>query len=424
MEQQTENNIIEWIGEIPDNWKISKIGELYSYKNIKVNDEDYPPLSVTKMGILPQLENAAKSDAHDDRKLVNTGDFVINSRSDRRGSCGISSLDGSVSLINIVLSPKSILNSDYYNWLFHTPQFADEFYKWGHGIVDDLWTTNWQNMKNIIIPIPSLEEQKSIANFLNKKCAFIDSLINAENTIRDKLIEYKLSLITEIVTKGLNNNVKFKDTDIEWIGKIPNHWNLIRLKYVVTKKAQYGANCEPEQDYNKFDYRYVRITDIDDNASLKDEIVYLSAEDAEGFVLNEGDILFARSGATVGKSYLYNKNDGKCCFAGYLIRYVPNKKKLNPKYLLYFTFSNLYIEWIKIVATQSTIQNVSANKYDNLILPLPSINEQKEIIDYLDKKCAPINLLIIEKEKVISKLEEYKNSLIFEYVTGKREVQK
>ena len=213
-----------------------------------------------------------------------------------------------------------------------------------------------------------------------------------------------------------------KNSGVEWIGEIPNHWDIIRLKYAVTKKAQYGANCEPESDINKFDYRYVRITDISDNASLKDELVYLSAEDAEDFILNEGDILFARSGATVGKSYLYDKNDGRCCFAGYLIRYVPNKEKLNPKFLLYFTFSKSYTEWIKNVATQSTIQNVSANKYDNLILPLPTINEQQEIIEYLDEKCLPINLIIIEKEQLINKLEEYKKSLIFEYVTGKKEV--
>ena len=254
MEEYTKDNYIEWIGELPYNWGISKIGELYSIKNIKVSDEDYPPLSVTKMGILPQLETAAKSDAHDDRKLVNKGDFVINSRSDRRGSCGISSLDGSVSLINIVLSPKVVLDPEYYNWLFHTDLFADEFYRWGHGIVDDLWTTNWQNMKNIKIPIPPLEEQKFISNFLNEKCEFVDSLINDEIAIRDKLAEYKSSLITEVVTKGLNNNVNLKDSNIDWIGKIPAHWDIDYLKHrVILNKSTLTEDTDDDYEFKYID---------------------------------------------------------------------------------------------------------------------------------------------------------------------------
>lgn len=122
----------------------------------KVSDRDYQPLSVTKFGIVPQLDTAAKTNAHDDRKLVRAGDFVINSRSDRRGSCGISDYDGSVSFINTVLYPIGKMNPKYYNWLFHTIGFAEEFYRWGHGIVDDLWTTGWQDMKNIIIVEPPL----------------------------------------------------------------------------------------------------------------------------------------------------------------------------------------------------------------------------------------------------------------------------
>ena len=125
------------------------------------------PLSVTMNGIVPQLETAAKTNAHDDRKLVRKGDFAINSRSDRRGSCGISEYDGSVSLINTLLAPLGEMNPNYYNWLLHTTQFADEFYKWGHGIVDDLWTTGWQDMKKIMIPVPPLQEQKKIATFLD-----------------------------------------------------------------------------------------------------------------------------------------------------------------------------------------------------------------------------------------------------------------
>ncbi len=190
----------EWFLCIPTKWIKTRIGAVYKLRNTKVSDKDYMPLSVTMKGVVPQLENAAKTDAHDDRKLVKKGDFAINSRSDRRGSCGIAPCDGSISLINIVLEPKQNMNSRYYNWLFHTTEFADEFYKWGHGIVDDLWTTTWQEMKNIIIPMPPISEQEEIANFLDKKCAEIDSIIEDKKKQLEILEDYKKSLIYEFVT--------------------------------------------------------------------------------------------------------------------------------------------------------------------------------------------------------------------------------
>lgn len=191
---------VEWIGEIPCSWEIIKIAGLYSLRNTKVSDFDYPPLSVTMQGILPQIDTAAKTNDHGNRKLVKRGDFAINSRSDRRGSCGISEFDGSVSLINTVLKPSRKMENRYYNWLFHTPLFADEFYKWGHGIVDDLWTTTWQDMKKITVPYPSTDEQSQIADYLDKKCADIDSVIADKKSQLDTLEEYKKSLIYEYVT--------------------------------------------------------------------------------------------------------------------------------------------------------------------------------------------------------------------------------
>lgn len=191
---------LEWLGEIPDKWRLSRIGSVYELRNLKVSDKDYIPLSVTKKGVVPQLETAAKTNAHDDRKLVKKGDFVINSRSDRRGSCGISSYEGSVSLINTILAPLGEMNPRYYDWLFHTVQFGDEFYKWGHGIVDDLWTTNWQDMKKITIPMPDLDEQEKIASFLDEKCAKIDIIIEIKKEQLIVLDEYKKAIIYEYVT--------------------------------------------------------------------------------------------------------------------------------------------------------------------------------------------------------------------------------
>lgn len=191
---------IPWVGKTPEYWKVGRIGGLYELRNQKVSDKDFMPLSVTMKGVLPQLETAAKTNDGDNRKLVRVGDFAINSRSDRRGSCGISDYDGSVSLINTILKPRNRMNAKYYNWLFHTPMFADEFYKWGHGIVDDLWTTNWSEMKRISIPLPPLDEQQEIADYLDNKCAEIEQTIADKKSQIETLDGYKKSLIYEYVT--------------------------------------------------------------------------------------------------------------------------------------------------------------------------------------------------------------------------------
>lgn len=191
---------VEWIGDIPIGWKVDKIANVYKQRNDKVSDKEYTPLSVTKKGIVLQLENVAKTDNGDNRKLVKSGDFVINSRSDRRGSCGISPYDGSVSLINTVLEPIGTMNNEYYNYVFKTERFADEFYKWGHGIVDDLWSTKWDDMKSIYIPVPSIEEQQEIAGYLKEQIFRIDNMISKKELLIIELENYKKSLIYEYVT--------------------------------------------------------------------------------------------------------------------------------------------------------------------------------------------------------------------------------
>ena len=223
-----------WLREVPDNWRITTIGSLYTLRNEKVSDKDYPPLSVTMKGIVPQLESAAKTDDGDNRKLVRVGDFVINSRSDRRGSCGISAYDGSVSLINTILTPREAMHPGYYNWLFHTSAFADEFYKWGHGIVDDLWTTRWQEMKHIVVPVPSMEEQQAIAAYLDEQCALIDEAIAEAKASIEEYKVWKASIITEAVTKGIDKNIDVRESGVEWIGKIPSHWQVCRIKDCAT----------------------------------------------------------------------------------------------------------------------------------------------------------------------------------------------
>lgn len=412
---------IAWIGNIPEHWEVKKLGHLYIPRNEKVSDKDYPALSVTMQGVLLQLENVAKTNDGDNRKLVKIGDFAINSRSDRRGSCGISKYDGSVSLINIVLTPINDMNPVYYEWLFHSSLFSDEYYRWGHGIVNDLWTTRWQEMKNIQIAAPPLHEQQLIATYLDQKCSEIDELITLQEEMITKLQSYKQSVITEAVTKGLDKNVPLKDSGIEWIGEIPEHWICTVFKKFLSEPMQYGAN-EPAEECNYNDPRYIRITDIKDDGTLRDDTFKsLPLEKAKEYMLTKGDLLFARSGATVGKTFLY-KEDYAACFAGYLIKARCNKNELLPNFVFYYTLSNVYQNWKNSIFIQSTIQNIGADKYSVMPIIIPPLSEQQSIANYLDQKCSEIDELISIKQQKIEKLKDYKKSLIFECVTGKRKV--
>lgn len=187
----------KWYENVPSNWKLMKIGSVFQPRNNKVNDTDYPPLSVSKGGIVPQMDGVAKSGANDNRKQVLKDDFVINSRSDRKQSCGVATQDGSVSLINIVLSyDKSIVCPEYVNYLLKNYGFAEEFYRWGHGIVADLWTTRWSEMKNIVVPIPPMNEQKTICEKITK----VEELIEQKKKVIADLELYKQSLTYELVT--------------------------------------------------------------------------------------------------------------------------------------------------------------------------------------------------------------------------------
>lgn len=302
--RETKNSDFEWIGEIPAEWGLSKIGQVYRLRNTKVSDTDYPPLSVTNKGIVPQLDTAAKTNAHDDRKLVRRGDFAINSRSDRRGSCGISNYDGSVSLINTILAPLGEMNPGYYDWLFHTVQFGDEFYKFGHGIVDDLWTAGWQDMKKITIPTPPIDEQRRIADFLDAKCAEIDVLTDDIQTQIDILEQYKRSVITETVTKGLNPDAEMKDSGIDGARITPSHWKTTRLCYECYIRARLGWRGLKADEYVEEGYAFISAFNIQNGKLVWTPLNYITKErfdESPEIKLHTGDVLIVKDGAGVGK---------------------------------------------------------------------------------------------------------------------------
>ena len=415
---------IEWIGEVPEHWSIDKIGAVYHVRNEKVSDQDFMPLSVTKNGIVPQLETAAKTDNGDNRKLVRKNDFVINSRSDRRGSCGISAYNGSCSLINTVLVPERDMSNGYYSHIFRSNHFSDEFYRWGSGIVDDLWSTKWADMKQIRIPSPSIEEQESISCFLDKKTSAIDELIADKSRMIELLREKRQAIISEAVTKGLDRTVPMKDSGIEWIGEVPEHWDIKKLRYI--GKCQNGIN--KSGDEFGFGFPFVSYGDVYNNEILPFEVnglINTSENEQKNYSVLENDVFFTRTSETIeeiGLSGICFKTIEKAAFAGFLIRFRPNGSYLKKEYSRFYFQCQLLRQYFVKEMCIVTRASLSQELLKNLLVVIPPINEQNDISLYLEKQTTNIDNLITDIESQIEKLKEYRQSLISAVVTGKVKV--
>lgn len=268
---------------------------------------------------------------------------------------------------------------------------------------------------------PSLEEQQKIAAFLDKETVQIDALIDEQTRLISLLREKRQAVISNAVTKGLNPNANLKDSGIEWIGKVPAHWEVKKLKYVCSRSGLYGANVAATH-YQETGVRFLRTTDITDDGQIKKDGVFLPEELVRDYILNDGDILLSRSG-TVGRSLLYqSKLHGPCSYAGYLVRFVPNPHTL-PKYVFFFTKTHAFERFLRLMAISATIENVNADKYANVHLPAPPGEEQEEIADYLDRETKQIDALIEECEMAIGLLKERRTALISAAVTGAIDVR-
>lgn len=423
MSRKMKDSGIEWIGDIPDNWNIGYIGQIYTERKQKVSDRDFEPLSVTMNGIVPQLSTAAKTDAHDDRKLVKKGDFAINSRSDRRGSCGIAPMDGSISLINTVLKPKDKMNPDYYNWLFHTSMFSDEFYKWGHGIVNDLWTTNWTDMKTIAIPIPLINEQVAIADYLNVKCSYIDNIITKTQASIEEYKKLKQSIITQAVTQGVRGDREMKESGVEWIGQIPKNWDVTKISRIgITYSGATPLRSKESDYFEDATIRWVRTLDLNDwlvNDS-SEKITDKALDNSSCTVMPVNTVCVAMYGGagTIGKSGLLTK---ECATNQAICSIVCDSTRILPMYLLFYMIAIRKYWMIYAVGTRKD-PNISQDIVNKMNVIVPPIKEQERIVVYLQSKCQIFDDIIQKKNKFVEEMEKYKQSVIYEYVTGKKEV--
>lgn len=422
MERKMKDSGISWIGAIPEHWEASKIGQLYDNRYVRVSDKDFEPLSVTMQGILPQLETAAKTDDGDNRKLVRKGDFAINSRSDRRGSCGISPQDGSVSLINLILAPRTSMNADYYNWLFHTTLFADEFYSWGHGIVADLWTTRWQEMKNIAIPVPPLAEQERIAAYLDEKCGEIDELIDVEQQMISDLESYRHAVITEAVTHGLNHNAPKKQSTIQGIKDIPSNWNEVNLLKVIYLRARLGWRGLKAEEYVDEGYPFLSAFNIVNNKLVWENLNFINQlryDESPEIKLSLHDILIVKDGAGIGKcARVENMPMGESTVNSSL-GVITVSETLYYSYLYYFFLSVPFQDNVIFLKNGMGVPHLTQENLKSVRIPLPPVDEQIAIANFLDCKYSEIDGLIKVKQEKIETLKQYRQSLIFEAVTGK-----
>jgi type I restriction enzyme, S subunit len=274
-----------------------------------------------------------------------------------------------------------------------------------------------------VFAVPPDPEQRTIAAFLDSETARIDALVAKKVRLIELLQEQRTTVITRAVTKGLNPNLPMKDSGVEWLGEIPGKWEVRRLKFLLAAPLKYGANEAAELDDPNLP-RYVRITDIDEHDGLRDETFKsLPADVAEEYLLQEGDLLFARSGATAGKTFLYRDEWGTCAYAGYLIRARLDTSLTWPDFVRYFTGSTSYWQWLSAAFIQATIQNVSAEKYASLIIPQPSVYEQRAIAAVLDRETARIDALVAKVRDAIEHLKELRTALISAAVTGKIDVR-
>jgi len=409
---------VKWLGEIPSHWEVKRLGSFFFERKEKVSDKDYAPLSVTKQGIFPQLENVAKTNDGDNRKLVKEGDFVINSRSDRKGSSGVSGLDGSVSLINIVLQPRKVLFGPFCNYLLKSYGFIEENYRNGRGIVADLWTTRYDEMKMIKVAMPSFEEQKNISSYLDVATSKIDKAIAMQQKMIDLLNERKQIIIQNAVTKGLDENVEMKDSGVEWIGMIPKHWEILKLKRCASIKT---GTTPPTNERKYFDGGRISwftpgdLNDLHLKFASK-TITQKAIDDKVGRLFPAKTIYFVGIGATVAKV-------SACDFAAssnQQINAIICNESLDYIFATYVLKSEQ--EFIRNMANYVTLPIINQSDTGLIDMIVPPKSEQQAIVAYLGKEMQRFDSAISNCQRQITLLQERKQIIINEVVTGKVKV--
>ena len=430
-----KNSGVEWIGEIPDDWEVKPVKRYFSHvKRIVGDDVDkYERLSLTMQGVLKRSKDDAEGlqpEKFNGYQILKQNELVfklIDLENVNTSRVGISPFNGLVSPAYIILSNNKKDNTFYYYW-FLNMYYQEIFNKLGDGGVRS--ALNASDVLSLPMVYLNNETQQRIASYLDKKCSKIEETIQNQQQVIEKLKAYKQSLITEAVTgkiKIQNGKVcgkyeSYKESGVEWIGKIPSEWNCPKIKYL-----HKGLTDGTHGTYNRLSNGYLLLSskNVRDNyIEISDNESFISEEDFKEITANgfpqKGDVLLCCIGASIGRCTIYDL-DETVAFQRSVIMIRCNEK-IVPKFLMYALKSSYVLEQENVLINQSAQAGLYQGLVSKIYITISSVSEQKEIADYLDKKCTAIDTAIEQKQNLIEKLTEYKKSLIYECVTGKKEI--
>lgn len=416
---------IDWIGEIPDDWKINQLSKIVSQvknKNIGLKENNLLSLSYGKIkrknintndGLLPA--------SFDGYNIISDGDIVLrltdlqNDHTSLR--VGRATEQGIITSAYTTLHPVDYDNSKYLYYILHSFDLKKGFYGMGSGVRQGL---NYDEVKTLKVPLPPKATQQRIAEYLDKKVSEIDSIIEESKKSIEEYKAWKQSVIFEAVT-GKNLNCKKKDSGLEWIGEIPEGWKITTIKqlYNVTLGKMIAPKQTSDLDTLENYLCAANIKWLGVNTEVNKQM-YFNDLEKEEYLLIHGDVLLMEGGLA-GTACIYQNEFSPCYMQNSVLRCRCKTIGYN-KYLYYWLFAIYHVGYIDSICNRATIQHYTKEKVENTPILVNAISEQKSIAKMLDLKCAQIDSLIVEKESLISDLTEYKKSLIFEVVTGKRSI--
>ena len=423
----------EWLGELPAHWNVVRtklIFDLVTEPAPVGNSEEL--LSVyTSIGVKPRKELEArgnKASSTDNYWRVEKGDIIVNKLLAWMGAIGISEYNGVTSPAYDILRPIDNVNPYFYNFLFRNPISSREFKRHSRGIMDMRLRLYFTRLGDIKLPYPPIDEQKKIVEFLKFKLVKINRFIQKKKQLIKLLNEQKATIINQAVTKGLDPNAKMQNSGIEWLGETPEHWEVTPLKYLLKVngliRGPFGSALKTDffvkSGYKVYEQKNAIYKDLTLGTSYIDESKF---KELKRFEVFEGDFLMSCSG-TIGKLHKVKGEFEKGIINQAMMIMRIKEEKLIMDYF-YWLFESEYIKSVILDSSKgSAMKNlVGINEFKSLIIPIPNIKEQEEIILYLNKETDIINTTISKIEKELALTEEYKTALIAEAVTGKIDVR-
>lgn len=410
-------------GKIPAHWEVKPLQAIFNQRNKQNNNLEFQTiLSLVKdVGVIPYEEkgnvgNKAKDDLQG-YKIARVNDLVLNKMNAVIGSLGVSKYNGLVSPIYLVLytaNPNYLIT--YYSYLFQIKSVQKFLRKFAYGIMEIRESIDYLEFKKMFLPVPPLQEQKEIAEFLDSKCEKIQNYIEKKQKLITLLQEKKQALINEAVTKGLNPNIEFKNSGIEYLGLIPHHWEVVKVKYIATTNI--GLVYDPSEiaTNENVGYPVLRANNIQNGKIDYKDVIYVAKKIDDKQLAISGDLLMCvRNGSEnlLGKTAKIENNNFSFGAFTAIIR-----SDLN-NYLYWIFQTEMLKKSISSFIVSIGIGQISQDDIKNFKIPLPPLQEQKEIAEFLDKKCEKINSAIEKTKKQIELVKEYKNTLINEAVCGR-----